>query len=161
MGDDMIRLLAEKGGVIQINFGSAFLTAEANAQSSALWKAVAQFAEDSGLARDDERIKAFRDDYLTRNPPIFADVTDVVAHIDHVVEIAGIDHVGLGSDFDGVGDSLPTGLKDASELPNLIRALLEAGYTEGDVAKILSGNLMRVWQQVDEVAARPRADAQP
>ncbi len=157
MDDDMIRLLAENGGVIQINFGSAFLTPEANAQSSARWGAVRQFAEDNGLAEDDQRVEAFGEEYRTRHPTIFADVTDVVAHIDHVVEIAGIDHVGLGSDFDGVGDSLPTGLKDASEIPNLIRALLDAGYSEVDVGKILSGNLMRVWKQVDEVAARLQA----
>ncbi len=158
MSDDMIRLMAEKGGVIHINFGSAFLTAEANAQSTARWAAVRQFAEENGLEEGDERIEAFMEEYRAANPTIFADVSDVVAHIDHVVEIAGIDHVGLGSDFDGVGDSLPTGLKDASELPNLVRALLENGYSEDDVAKILSGNLMRVWRQVDEVAARLQAE---
>ena len=159
MSDDMIRLLAEKGGVIQINFGSAFLTAEAQAQSTARWAAVRQFAEENGLARDDERVQAFVDEHRAANPTIYADLSDVVAHIDHVVEIAGIDYVGLGSDFDGVGDSLPTGLKDASEMPNLIRALLEAGYSDDDLRKILSGNLMRVWKEVDEVAARLQAGA--
>ncbi len=157
MSDDMIRLLAEKGGVIQINFGSAFLTAEAQVQSTAQWAAVGQFAEDNGLDHGDERLEAFMEEYRAEHPPVFADVADVVAHIDHVVNIAGIDHVGLGSDFDGVGDSLPTGLKDASQIPNLIQALLEAGYSEDDVRKILSGNLMRVWQAVDDVAARLQA----
>ena len=159
MSDDMIRLLAEKGGVIQINFGSAFLTAEAQAQSTARWAAVRQFAEENGLARGDERVQAFVDEHRAANPTIYADLSDVVAHIDHVVEITGIDHVGLGSDFDGVGDSLPTGLKDASEMPNLIRALLEGGYSDDDLRKILSGNLMRVWKEVDEVAARLQAGA--
>ncbi len=154
MSDDMIRRLAEQGGVIQINFGSAFLTAEAQVQSTARWDAVEQFAEDNGLDENDERVEAFMDEHRAEHPTIFADLADVVAHIDHVVQIAGIDHVGLGSDFDGVGDSLPTGLKDASQIPNLVRALLEAGYSDDDVRKILSGNLMRVWQQVDEVAAR-------
>ena len=158
MSDDMIRLLAEKGGVIQINFGSAFLTAEANDQSSARWAAVAKFAMDNGLAEGDERITAFMEEHQAANPTIYASVSDVVAHINHVVEIAGVDHVGLGSDFDGVGDSLPSGLKDASQMPNLIRALLEDGYSEDDVRKILSGNVMRVWQQVDEVAARLQAE---
>ncbi len=157
MDDAMIRLLAENGGVIQINFGSAFLTADAQAQSTAFWGAVEEFAKENGLSENDERVDAFAEEYRTTNPTIFADVSDVVAHIDHVVAIAGIDHVGLGSDFDGVGDSLPTGLKDASEIPNLIRALLEAGYSDGDVRKILSGNLMRVWQEVDEVATASQA----
>ena len=157
MSDDMIRKLAEKGGVIQINFGSAFLTEAAQLQSTARWDAVRQFAEENGLPEDDERVEAFLDEHRATNPTIFADVSDVVAHIDHVVQIAGIDHVGLGSDFDGVGDSLPTGLKDASEIPNLIRGLLEAGYSDDDVRKILSGNLMRVWKEVDDVAARLQA----
>lgn len=78
----------------------------------------------------------------------------MVAHIDHVRRIAGIDHVGLGSDFDGVGDSLPTGLKDVSMYPNLIARLLAAGYSEGDVAKVLGGNLLRVWRENERVAAR-------
>jgi membrane dipeptidase len=77
---------------------------------------------------------------------------DVVAHIDHVVELVGVDHVGFGSDFDGVGDSLPVGLKSVADYPNLIRALLEAGYSEEDVAKIAGGNLMRVWEEVERVA---------
>ena len=161
MSDDMIRKLAEKGGVIQINFGSAFLTEAAQIQATARWDAVRQFAAENGLAEDDERVEAFMDEHRAANPTIFADVSDVVAHIDHVVQIAGIDHVGLGSDFDGVGDSLPTGLKDASEIPNLVRALLEAGYSDDDVRKILSGNLMRVWKDVDEVAARLQAATAP
>ena len=159
MSDDMIRKLAEQGGVIQINFGSAFLIEAAQKQSTARWAAVAKFAGDNGVAQGDEHLETFMKDYLAENPPVFADVSDVVAHIDHVVDIAGIDHVGLGSDFDGVGDSLPTGLKDASQIPNLIRALLEKGYSEEDVRKILSGNVMRVWKQVDEVAARLRSEA--
>ena len=161
MSDDMIRLLAQKGGVIQINFGSAFLTAEAQNQSTARWTAVAKFAKDNGLAEGDARLEAFSEEYQTEHPTVYADVADVVAHIDHVVDIAGIDHVGLGSDFDGVGDSLPTGLKDASEIPNLVRALLEKGYSEDDVRKILSGNVMRVWKEVDEVAARLQSAQHP
>ena len=73
--------------------------------------------------------------------------------LDHVVQIAGIDHVGLGSDFDGVGDSLPTGLKDVSYFPNLIRELLSRGYSDEDIEKICSGNLFRVWSEVERHAA--------
>ena len=69
------------------------------------------------------------------------------------MELAGIDHVGIGSDYDGVGDSLPVGLKDVSTFPNLINGLLERGYSEADIAKILGGNLMRVWAEVEAYAA--------
>ena len=73
-------------------------------------------------------------------------------HFDHVVKLVGIDHVGIGSDYDGVGDSLPVGLKDVSTFPNLVAGLLQRGYSEVDIAKILGGNLMRVWRQVEAAA---------
>ena len=73
--------------------------------------------------------------------------------LDRVVELAGIDHVGLGSDFDGVGDTLPVGLKDVAGFPNLVAGLLRRGYADDDIEKILSGNIMRVWTQVERYAA--------
>jgi membrane dipeptidase len=76
----------------------------------------------------------------------------VVAHIDHVVKLVGVDYVGLGSDFDGVGDSLPTGLKDVSMYPNLIYELFKRGYSDQDVEKICGGNLLRVWSDVERVS---------
>jgi membrane dipeptidase len=153
MDDAMIRKLAENGGVIQINFGSAFLLGEAREQSMAFWAAVGAYAEEHGLERGSPELETFQEEYWAEREKIFADVTDVADHIDHVVQLVGIDHVGIGSDFDGVGDSLPTGLKDASHFPNLIRVLLERGYSEGDIEKILSGNILRVWRQVEAVAA--------
>ena len=163
MDDAMIRALAENGGVIQINFGSAFLTEASNTSGSARWAAIGAFVADNGLdsdnADDRARIEAFEAEYMAENPRIYADLADVVAHIDHVVELVGIDHVGIGSDYDGVGDSLPTGLKDVSTYPNLVRALLEKGYSEDDVRKILSGNILRVWRQVEAVASQQRAEA--
>ena len=152
MDDDMIRLLGEKGGVIQINFGSSFLLESAKVQGSEYWDALQVEAESLGVGPNSPALEEFNKTYWMDREKIFADLSDVVAHIDHVVEIAGIDHVGLGSDFDGVGDSLPTGLKDVSYYPNLIRALLEAGYTEEDIQKICSGNVMRVWEEVEDVA---------
>jgi membrane dipeptidase len=76
----------------------------------------------------------------------------VADHIDHVVKLAGIDHVGFGSDFDGVGDSLPTGLKDVSQFPNLIYELLKRGYSEADIKKICGANVLRVWGEVQAYA---------
>lgn len=160
MSDEMIVRLAENGGVIQINFGSAFLSADVLEQGKNRREAIRVFMEDNGIEdRGDPRVEAFADEHNAQHPAIFADVTDVVAHIDHVVDLVGIDHVGIGSDFDGVGDSLPTGLKDASQLPNLIFELLQAGYSEEDVAKILHGNILRVWRRVAEVAEKLQAAA--
>lgn len=83
-------------------------------------------------------------------PKRYATLKQVADHIDHVVKLVGVAHVGLGSDFDGVGDSLPEGLKDVSGYPNLIRALLERGYSEADIEKIASTNVLRVWQAVED-----------
>jgi len=154
MDDAMIELLGEKGGVIQINFGSAFIHPEAHKQSEAFWEELKVFNKSRGAVEDadDEPAKDFRKKYWETHQRIFADVTDVVDHIDHVVQLAGIDHVGLGSDFDGVGDSLPTGLKDVSQYPNLIREMLARGYSEQDVSKVMGGNLLRVWSEVEAVA---------
>ena len=74
-------------------------------------------------------------------------------NIDHVVKLVGVDHVGIGSDFEGVGNSLPAGLKDVSSYPNLIAGLLNRKYSEADIEKILSGNLLRVWREVEDYAA--------
>ncbi|MEM8934629.1 MAG: membrane dipeptidase, partial [Acidobacteriota bacterium] len=81
----------------------------------------------------------------------------VADHIDHVVQLVGIEHVGIGSDYDGVGDTLPNGLKDVSTFPNLIAELLARGYSEADVEAILGGNLIRVWREVDRLAAELQA----
>jgi len=152
MDDESIRLLARNRGVIQINFGSAFLDEAANRQSVKLWDDLSRFREENGLSADDPRVEEFRDAYFRDNPKIYAELSDVVDHIDHVVQLVGVDHVGLGSDFDGVGDSLPAGLKDVSGYPNLIRALLERGYSEQDIRKICGENLLRVWAEVERSA---------
>lgn len=148
MSDEMIVALAENGGVIMINFGSAFLTEAAQQHSRARWAARASYADEHDLDRGSEEMRAWNERYLEENPFPYATLDDVVAHIDHVVQLVGIEHVGIGSDFDGVGDSLPEGLKDVSDFPNLVRALLEEGYTEEEIEKILSGNIMRVWREV-------------
>lgn len=157
MDDAMIRRLAETGGVIHINFGSSFLLQSVNEASNARWAAIREHAVANGLQRGDEELTRFVEEYSAENPPIFADISDVVAHIDHVVQLVGVDHVGIGSDYDGVGDSLPTGLKDVSSYPNLIRELLVKGYSEEDVRKIFGGNLLRVWREVERVAAEMQA----
>jgi membrane dipeptidase len=156
--DQMIRKVGENGGVVMINFGSAFLSEDSQKQSQLFWEAFGAFMRENDVSRGSEAVAEFRNSWFDDNgAQIYAEMDDVVAHIGHVVELAGIDHVGLGSDFDGVGDSLPAGLKDVSGYPNLIVALLEEGYSEEDVTKILGENLLRVWSEVERVAAESQA----
>ncbi len=145
MSDDMIKALAEKGGVIMINFGTYFINGEYAGKMNKAWA----YAEEHKLAGD-ERDRFFVNFKKENNVPE-ADVKEVVAHINHVVDLVGVDHVGFGSDFDGVGD-LPTGLTDVSMYPNLIYELLKAGYSEHEIEKICSGNILRVWKKVEGFA---------
>jgi membrane dipeptidase len=124
MTDDMIRKLGEKDGVIMINFYTAFL--------------------DSTAMRLGGKF-----DSAHPNP---TNIETVVNHIDNVVKIAGIDHVGIGSDFDGVSGSLPIGLEDVSKYPDLIYTLLKRGYSQADIEKICYKNAFRVWNRVIDVS---------
>ena len=154
MNDDMIKKLGENGGVIQINFGSSFLDAKIRKQNDVNREKMMAIFEENNVSYGDEAAKPLMEQFQKDNPSLFADVETVADHIDHVVKIAGINHVGLGSDFDGVGDSLPTGLKDVSQYPNLIFILLKRGYSEEDIAKICYKNVFRVWKEVEAVAKK-------
>ncbi len=142
MTDDMIRALARKGGVIQINFSCDFLSQKtADAEQAILPKLhAAESANDRALVAE-----------LGKGLPR-ATLSDVVAHIDHAVKIAGVGAVGLGSDFNGVSCT-PAGLDDVSKFPNLTRALLDKGYTQSEIAQIYGGNTLRLMRAV-EAAAR-------
>jgi len=153
MNDDMIKALGKNGGVIQINFGSSFLDEKVQNQQNIARKEITKLMNAKGLKYGDDGVDEIIETYRKTHPPLFADIEIVANHIDHVVSLVGINHVGLGSDYDGVGDSLPTGLKDVSQYPNLIRELLERGYTEADIAKICYQNVWRVWNAVDAYAA--------
>lgn len=149
MDDDMIKKLGENGGVIQINFGSEFLDQGIRERTEVYSKHIREYMAEHNLEYNSTKLKDYRKKYKSENPIGYAEVKDIVKHIDHVVELIGIDHVGLGSDFDGLGDSLPVGLKDVSMYPNLIYELLKAGYSEEDIEKICSGNFLRVWREVE------------
>jgi len=152
MGDPEIKRLKENGGVIQINYGSSFVTQASQDKRQANTDKVAAYAKKNGLEQEDEELKVYAKK-VSKDNPIYADITEVIDHIDHVVKLAGIDHVGIGSDYDGVGDSLPYGLKDVSSYPNLIYHLLKRGYSDEDIAKICYKNVWRVWREVERVAA--------
>ena len=152
MGDPEIKRLKENGGVIQINYGSSFVTQASQDKRQANTDKIAAYAKKNGLEQGDEQLKVYAKK-VSEDNPIYADITEVIDHIDHVVKLAGIDHVGIGSDYDGVGDSLPYGLKDVSSYPNLIYHLLKRGYSDEDIAKICYKNIWRVWREVERVAA--------
>jgi membrane dipeptidase len=152
MGDPEIKRLKENGGVIQINYGSSFVTQASQDKRQANTDKIAAYAKKNGLEQGDEQLKVYAKK-VSEDNPIYADITEVIDHIDHVVKLAGIDHVGIGSDYDGVGDSLPYGLKDVSSYPNLIYHLLKRGYSDEDIAKICYKNIWRVWKEVESVAA--------
>jgi membrane dipeptidase len=153
MNDDMIKLLAEKEGVIQINFGSSFLSKTSQDQFSEIKTSLEEYRAAEGLSENDSTYVAYAAQYLIDMDP-FEEIKTVADHIDHVVAIAGIDYVGLGSDFDGVGNSLPKGLKDVSMYPNLIYELLMRGYSDEDIEKICSHNVFRVWEETLRVASK-------
>tara|TARA_B100000686_G_C16437852_1_gene785462 strand:- start:259 stop:753 length:495 start_codon:yes stop_codon:yes gene_type:complete len=153
MSDEMVRAMGENGGVIQINFGSTFVTEKARNFINESRDAVEQFQKENQLNDDDPKISKYREEYMKKNNFPYARVADVADHIDRTVELAGIDHVGLGSDFDGVGPTLPTNLKHVGDYPNLIQELLKRGYSERDIQKILGGNLLRVWKEAELFAS--------
>ena len=150
MDDEMIRLLAKNGGVIQINFGSIFVSRQVHKRFIDARKHMADHIATHNLTGS--RKEQYINKYRREHPRGDADISDVVANIDHVVELVGIEHVGLGSDFDGVGGYLPRGLEDVSCYPNLIYELLKKGYTEADIKKVCSDNFLRVWSEVQRTA---------
>lgn len=154
MSDDMIRALAKNGGVIMINYGSSFLSKEFREKEDIIRTHVRRYMRENQLSFGDAAVEAYFATLKREHNLQNADVGVVADHIDHVVKLVGIDHVGLGSDFDGVGPTLPRGLEDASKIPNLIQVLLDRGYSDQDIRKICGENALRVWSKVEEVSKR-------
>jgi len=157
MSDDMIKLLAKNGGVIQMTFSGIFTSQKFREQSAVYKPLKAEFIKANNLNEelpaDESKIDAFEEAYKLENPYHLGTLALVLDHFDHVIKLVGIDHVGIGSDFDGVSGILPEALRDVASYPNLIAGLLERGYSEEEIKKLLSGNIMRVWQQVEDYAA--------
>jgi membrane dipeptidase len=157
MTDDMLRAVAKNGGVVQVNFFSGFLDEDYR-------KAVEAQAKDQAVA-----IQKYIDSLKAQGKPVSYVEVDrmerawmakiprppfnvLIDHIDHIAKIAGVDHVGLGSDFDGVSGATPRGMDSAADLPKITQALLDRGYSAEDIKKILGGNLLRVFRQVETVS---------
>ena len=147
MSDDMLKALKQNGGVIMINFGASFLDSVARTNSKLL-DSLEKVLTDKKLTSRDEAAQPIIDQFIKNHKELYSDVERVADHIDHVKSLIGIDHIGIGSDYDGVGDSLPIGLKDVSQYPNLIAVLLKRGYTPEEIEKICSKNVFRVWNAV-------------
>ena len=155
MTDDMLRALARNGGVVHINFYEGFLDKGFEERFSALKSEQARQNEvDSRTPKFGDRsqngpavrkINSQRIAELGRLP-----LTTLLDHIQHAVQVAGIDHVGLGSDFDGADDSFPQGMEDISKIPNLVRGLMERGFSDADILKILGGNTLRVMREAEQ-----------
>jgi membrane dipeptidase len=157
MTDDMLRAVAKNGGVVQVNFFNAFIdddfrkAAEAQRKDSA--EAVKKYEDE--LKAQGRTVTYLDDDRIEREwmakiprPPL----KSLIDHIDHIAKVAGIDHVGLGSDFDGVSGATPQGIDSAADLPKITEALLDRGYNAEDIHKIVGGNLLRVFAEVERVS---------
>ena len=166
MTDAMLRAVAKNGGVVDVNFFAGFLDQN-------YWNAVQiQKQEQEAATRayleklkvEGKQVTYADEDRITREwiakipRPPFAVLID---HIDHIAKVAGVDHVGLGSDFDGVSGATPVGMDSAADLPKITQALLDRGYSAEDIRKILGGNVMRIFQEVERVSRQLQAQPAP
>ena len=152
--DDLLKRIAKNGGVVQVNFYSQFVdvTTVKPQDAARSEKLRAQQAELNEKYKDDpERLSEESDKLEAANPLPPLPISKLIDHIDHIVKVAGIDHVGIGADFDGAND-MPEGARDVSMLPNITYELLKRGYSEQDIRKILGENLLRVMTQAERVA---------
>jgi membrane dipeptidase len=157
MSDDTLRALAKNGGVVMINYHAAFLSEEFRVASEKLsGDVVAAMDAMSKKCGGNEACSTMESERVNHEAMVKGQLPKVtwdtiIEHIDHAVKVAGVDHVGLGSDFDGA--TMPLGMEDASKLPRITDALLKKGYSEMDVRRILGGNILRVMEQVERAAA--------
>lgn len=152
MSDDMLRALAKNGGVVMVNFYDGFL--DPRKAELALRARVMEDELKLKYPDDPKRVQGEIDEWRKSNDPGKTPLSVLIDHIDHIAKVAGIDHVGIGSDFDGVPlTGLPVGMEDISKLPTLTYELLKRGYTDADVKKILGENLLRVMSAAERVAS--------
>jgi membrane dipeptidase len=149
--DDILQSISKNGGIVMVNFFPGFLTQEGAEIFNHFWEYLHYLQSDRSLS--DNEINKLEDKWVEEHPIPKCAIGDVVNHIEHIVKVAGIDHVGLGSDFDGI-PSGPDHLEDVSCFPNITQVLLNRGYKEENINKILGGNFMRVFQSVEGKAKK-------
>jgi membrane dipeptidase len=154
--DEVLRLLPANGGVVMVNFYPGFIS------TAYRERAAARAAEEARLGNawsgQPERRKAALDAWDSAHPETNATLAEVADHIEHVRDVAGIDHVGIGSDFDGIDGTAPTGLEGVQTYPALLRELIRRGWSDQDLAKLAGGNLLRVMARVEQVAESMRGE---
>ncbi|HEU0053857.1 MAG TPA: dipeptidase, partial [Longimicrobium sp.] len=156
--DSILVKVRENGGIVMVNFYSGFVEPRGAEMMRGMFEVQRRFREQ--YPNDPAAASRAYDEWRRQNPVPRGTIATVADHIDHIVKVAGIDHVGLGSDFDGV-TSLPEGLEDVSKYPYLTAELLRRGYSDADVKKVLGGNLLRVMRQAEAVSARLRRERGP
>ena len=158
LSDELLKAIGKSGGVVQLVFGNAFIDAKSAADTQAYFIAEAKLNADN-LARKQAgqpqlSVDEFDAEWDAAHPRRPTDISQVLDQVDHARKVVGIDHVGIGSDFDGVSGNLPPQLKTVADYPNLVAGLQKRGYSDGDIRKVLGGNLLRVWQVVEDRAQR-------
>ena len=152
MPDSVIQAIAKRGGVICLNFHAGYL--DKAAYDVYFRNRPARDAEIKAVTDqkpiDWEKVRAIQRKYFEKMPKV--DVSVLVRHLDHIAKTAGVDHVGLGSDFDGISGMAPVGMEDVSKYPNIVKGLMGLGYSDGEIRKIMGFNLLRVLRQNEEVA---------
>lgn len=156
--DDVLAMLRQNGGIVMINFYSGFVEPTAAQQMRGMFDVQRRYREQ--YPNDPQAAQRAYDEWRRANPVPRGTTATLADHIDHVRRVAGIDHVGLGSDYDGV-TSLPVGMEDVSRYPHLTAELLRRGYSDDDVRKVLGGNLIRVMRQAEQVAGRLQRERGP
>jgi membrane dipeptidase len=147
--DDVLKMVKENNGIVMVNFYSGFVVPEG---ARAMRKLVEVYRELQAKYKDEKELEAAMAQWTKENDYPAGTVHTVVDHIEHIIKVAGIDHVGLGSDYDGV-TKLPAQLEDVSCYPYITQELLNRGYSELDIRKILGGNLIRVFKRAEETSA--------
>jgi len=150
--DDLMKGIAETGGVINIAWGSGFLSGDYQKKEQVARAEIGKYFQEHNLKYGDPKAMEYIKEYQKTHELKNVDISVVADHIDHAVKDVGVDHVGFGSDFEGVGPTTPVGLEDVSKYPNLIYLLLKRGYSDSDIKKICGENMLRVWSKVEEVA---------
>ncbi len=149
--DEILKQIPQNGGIVMVNFFSGFVVPESARNTGQMFELARQWEKQYG--DDKAAIARERARFLAEHPVAAGTVHDVVNHIEHIIRVAGIDHVGLGSDFDGI-PVLPKQLEDVSTYPVITQALLDRGYHEEDIHKIMSGNILRVIRESEKIAGR-------
>lgn len=156
LSDDMMSALAVEGGVVQINFHIGFLSREYRAAEDSNPETVAEMAAEVKRRSGGDRSREFVEwervvrEFVAAGGLPRVEWTEIISHLEHAIRVAGADHVGLGSDFDGA--TMPYGMEDASCLPRITQALCDRGYSDADVGKILGGNTLRLMEMVEAAA---------